>query len=77
MYFLKPLECRKKSAIWVPIISALMKASMKKCNEMQRRPLRGKNKVQCESNTLVSQVTKEGPGPNDHLKEGHGALKQV
>ena len=24
MYFLKPLKCRKKSAIWVPIISALM-----------------------------------------------------
>ena len=24
MYFLKPLECRKKSATWVPIISALL-----------------------------------------------------
>ena len=23
MYFLKPLKCRKKLAIWVPIISAL------------------------------------------------------
>ena len=45
MYFLKPRECRKKSAIWVRIISALVQRACQRVLRAYQRVLRASQRV--------------------------------